>query len=178
MAEQGWVEAVGAAFTGLRQPHLEKKKATIIAMVDARLAGRPEESVWKQPGVCNRGTYHLKWKRQPDFAEALEAVSRLATEWRDTRAIRALQEAAETLALTAPIAAKQAALLLRSGDEGIRLRAAFGILDRAGTTTASKSSVDVSGPIVILPDNGRDGTGAEDDQAAGGSANSVSADGG
>jgi len=147
MAEQGWVEAVGAAFGGLTGPHLEKKKATIIALVDARLAGRPEESVWKRAGVCNRGTYHLKWKRDPAFARALDEVTRLATTWRDTRTIRALQEAAEKLALAAPIAAARATLLLGSNDENVRLRAAFGILDRAGMETASKGSMAVAGDV-------------------------------
>lgn len=140
MAEQGWTEVVQAAFASLTPPHLEKKKATIIALVDARLAGRPEESVWHQPGVCNRGTYHLKWKKQPGFAQALAAVDRLAREWKDGRAIRALQDAAERLALAAPIAVAKATALMASADEAIVLRAAFGILDRAGVETATKSS--------------------------------------
>ena len=136
-----WVDVVQAAFGGLKPPNVDKKKATIIALVDARLAGRPEESVWKQPGVCNRGTYHLKWKKQPDFADCLAEVTRVATTWRDSRALRALQEAAERLALAAPIAVAKATALLGSDDEQIRLRAAFGILDRAGVETASKGSV-------------------------------------
>jgi len=143
MADQGWVEAVGAAFDGLQQPHREKKKATIIALVDARLAGRSEETVWKLPGVCNRGTYHLKWKKQADFVICLDRVSALATDWRDGRAIRALQEAAERLALATPVAVGKAIVLLGSDDERVRLQAAFGILDRAGVETAAKVAGEV-----------------------------------
>jgi hypothetical protein len=141
MAEQGWIEVAALALAGLQPPHVEKKRATIIALVDARLAGRPEDSVWKTAGVCNRSTYHLKWKQQPDFADALAKVARLAQEWRDTRTLRALQAAAERLALAAPLAVARAEKLLDSDDEGIRLKAAFGILDRAGVETAGKGTL-------------------------------------
>ena len=71
MGEQAWIDAAAGALAELQPPHVERKRATIIALVDAQLAGRPEQSVWGTPGVCNRGTYHLKWKFQPDFAAAL-----------------------------------------------------------------------------------------------------------
>lgn len=138
-----WVEAVEAAFGALTPPHLEKKKATIIALVDARLAGRSEESVWRLPQTCNRGTYHMKWKHDPTFKVCLEEVDRLARQWKDSRTVRALQEAAERLALAAPIAVAKVMGLLASDDESVRLRAALGILDRAGMETATKTTAGV-----------------------------------
>lgn len=139
MADE-WVRLAGEALGRIEGQHAEKKRATILALVDARLSGEPEESVWRRPGVCNRGTYHLKWKKDATFAEALAAVTTLARDWKDGRALRALQEAAEKLALAAPVAVGRAINLLGSDDENIRLRAAFGILDRAGVETAQKSS--------------------------------------
>ena len=138
-----WEAAVSSALAGLSEPHREKKKATIIALVDARLAGRSEETIWKRPEVCNRRTYHMRWKQEPDFAEALETVTKLAIDWKDTRSVRALQDAAERLALASPVAVGKVISLLASQDESILLRAAFGILDRAGLETATKGTVDV-----------------------------------
>ena len=141
MGDQAWIDAAAVALAELQPPHVERKRATIIALVDAQLAGRSEQSVWGTPGVCNRGTYHLKWKFQPDFAAALATVSRLAREWRDTRALRALQGAAESLALAAPAAVAKAVGLMDSQDDRVALSAAFGILDRAGVETAGKSTM-------------------------------------
>lgn len=132
---------IQAAFAGLTEPHIEKKKTTIVALVDARLAGKSEESVWGRPEVCNRRTYHMKWKREPAFADCLEAVWKLAKDWKDSRAVRALREAAERLALASPLAALTATKLLQADDDRLKLTAAFGILDRAGMETATKSSV-------------------------------------
>ena len=141
MAERSWVDLAATALEGLQPPHVERKRATIIALVDARLSGRPEQSVWGLPGVCNRNTYHMKWKFQPEFEAALAAVSRLAREWRDTRALRALQEAAENLALAAPAAVARAVALIDCAEDRVSLSAAFGILDRAGVETAGKSTL-------------------------------------
>lgn len=142
-----WKTAVEDAFGALTAPHLEKKRATIIALVDARLAGRSEESVWKLPEVCNRGTYHLRWKHDPAFAGCLEEVTRQARQWKDGRTLQALREAAENLALAAPIAVTRLTLLLGSVDENVRLKAALGILDRAGMETATKAETHVEGQI-------------------------------
>ena len=141
MAEQEWVTTAEAALAGLAGPHLAKKRATIIALVDAHLAGKSEESVWRLPEACSRRIYHQKWKFEPTFIAALAAVDGLARDWKDSRALRALQQAAERLALASPVAAAKAIALLAAADQRVQLQAAFGILDRAGMETASKSSV-------------------------------------
>ena len=97
MAE--WIDVATEQLSRLENPHREKKRATIIALVDARLAGETEESVWTQPQCCSRNTYHSKWKRDPVFADVLDKVYDLARDWNDGRSVRALDEAAERLAL-------------------------------------------------------------------------------
>ena len=144
MADE-WIVRAAKELGRLGQPHREKKRATVIALVDARLAGRPEESVWALETTCTRSTYHGKWKHDPTFQQVLEAVDEIAHNWRDTRAIEALRKAAEMLALASPAAAMKAAAMLQVDDPAIVLRAAFGILDRAGFETAAKgqSTVEV-----------------------------------
>ena len=147
MAEPDWLIAAGAQLDRLDQPHREKKRATVLALVDARLAGRSEETVWepRRPDTCSRAIYHAKWRNDPVFAEVLEQVTTLARGWQDGRALRALRQAAERMALAAPIAVGVAVAELKADDPAIRLRAAFGILDRAGMETATKASAEVSG---------------------------------
>lgn len=123
--------------------HYHKRRNTIVALVDARLAGRPEEDVFRRDDTCSRNTYHLKWKKQAIFVEVLHNVERIAREWKDTEELRALREAARLMALASPGAAGKAIQQLSSADGNVVLRAAFGILDRAGKETASKSSVEV-----------------------------------
>lgn len=40
-----------------------KRKDTIVALVDAHLAGQSEETVWGRDDTCNRSTWHSKWKK-------------------------------------------------------------------------------------------------------------------
>lgn len=141
MAE--WETLAADELTRLTAPNEAKKRATVLALVDARIAGQPEESVWGRPETCSRNIYHAKWKKDPIFASVLENVTALARTWHDGRALRALSRAAERLALASPVAVARAITLMDSGDEAVALRAAFGILDRAGVETAAKSKVDV-----------------------------------
>lgn len=152
MAE--WEQAAADQLNRLQEPHRDKKRATVIALVDARLAGHPEETVWRQPHTCARNTYHAKWKHDPVFCDVLDRVTQMATSWRDTRAVRALALAAENLALVSPAAVAQLAARLKSDDEGIVLRAAIAILDRAGLETAPKGTLDARfGPLDELSDD-------------------------
>lgn len=140
MAED-WTTAgtITTELNRLSGQHAEKQKRTILALVDARLAGRSEETVWTTPGTCNRSTYHTKWKKDPVFAGVLDACTKAAIAHRDGAAARALAQAAERLALLAPPAVGRLAGLLNSDDEAIILRASVAILDRAGVETGAKS---------------------------------------
>lgn len=139
MAE--WETQAAAELARLTEPHAAKKRATVIALVDARLAGRSEETVFERSDTCSRNTYHGKWKKDAVFAEVLDKVTAAAWEWHGGRAMRALAQAAERLALASPAAVvKVIEVMTTSLDAQAVLRAAFGILDRAGTDTASKST--------------------------------------
>lgn len=141
---------IGAATQQLErlsdERHYGKMRGTIIALVGARLAGESEETVWepRRPETCSRQVYQSKWKHQPLFADVLARVTALAREFVDSRALRARQQAAERLALASPVAVTTAITELRSEDATIRLRAAFGILDRAGIETAPKLGADAT----------------------------------
>lgn len=137
-----WSDAAAAALSKLNDVQWgERKKATIIALVDARLAGRSEESVWDLPQVCARNTYHSKWKKDEVFVGVLDEVTTLAKAWSDGKAMRALAEAAEQLALSSPAAVRRLVKVMALEDDATNARlAAVAILDRAGMKTASKSS--------------------------------------
>lgn len=135
-----WADAVMADLArldGLEHEH--KRKQTILALVDARLAGRSEETIWERPETCSRSTWHGKWKKQPIMQDVLASVDRAARRWSDTKAIRALADASERLQLASPAAAGKAISLMLSQDDRVALQAAFGVLDRAGVETAPKT---------------------------------------
>ncbi|MCO5182196.1 MAG: hypothetical protein M9896_19330 [Candidatus Promineofilum sp.] len=118
-----------------------KRKDTIVALVDAHLAGQSEETVWGRDDTCNRSTWHSKWKKDPLMAEVLKAVDSLANGWKDKRQTDALAEAARILQLESPDSVRRVVQLRdNSDDDRVRLQASFGILDRAGVETAMKST--------------------------------------
>ena len=152
-----WESQAAAELDRLDNPHATKKRATIIALVDARLAGKTEESVWQRDETCSRSVYHEKWKKDPTFADVLTKVTALARQWHNGRSLRALAQAAERLALASPVAVAKAIAMLNSLDDQVALRAAFGILDRAGVETAVKSKAEITGkdgedlfPVIVL----------------------------
>lgn len=155
MAED-WLSAAAGQLERLAgDRHYGKMRGTIIAIVGARLAGESEETVWepRRPDTCSRTIYQRKWKKQALFADVLRQVETLAREYQDGRSLRAKQQAAERLALAAPIAVATAIREMQSEDPAVRLRAAFGILDRAGIETAPKGAVAGAMEIVIKYDD-------------------------
>ncbi|HRJ40436.1 MAG TPA: hypothetical protein PL105_01080 [Caldilineaceae bacterium] len=149
-----WRERATAALAKLNgEQWADKKKATIVALVDAHLAGVSEETIWARPEVCARNTYHNKWKKDALFAEVLAEVDSLARDWRDNRAVYALGEAAESLRLAAPDAVQRLVAIMGQMEDLTNSRlAATAVLDRAGLETASKSSVDVEMDVRGLAD--------------------------
>lgn len=141
----GWLPNAHDEVSKLRQakagfPHLQKMINTIFALVDAELSGAPVTGVFKRPECCSLNTYYTNWQYDEDFTTCLEGVRRVAREWHDGRALRAIEEAAEKLALLAPLAADTAGQGLSTyHNMDTRLRAAFAILDRAGLKTAAKT---------------------------------------
>lgn len=139
----GWKQTIREQLSRLNGlQHERKKKDTLIALIDANMSGKSEETVWEREDTCARSTWHEKWKRDPLIAEVLERARRLAHDWRDGLAANTLAEAAELLALESYASVEKAAYLRdKSGDDRVQLQAAFGILDRAGALTAAKSDV-------------------------------------
>ena len=159
MAED-WVGAAASQLERLADNrYYGKMRATIIAIVGARLAGQSEETVWKprRPETCSRSVYHGDWKKQPLFADVLKEVERLAREFADSKALRAKQQAGERLALATPAAVAVAMREMQNDDPAIRLRAAFGILDRAGLETAVNQVLNVNGQVKQQHTHGFDG---------------------
>ena len=157
-----WLAVAAEQLMGIKGKWADMKRATIIALVDARLAQKAESEVWdreKHPEVCSKTVYYKWLKKDKKFKEALETVTKLAKEWRASRALRALQQAAEKMALASPLAADQLVSIATAGQ--VRraragaggkpvvftepaptadvLRAAVALLDRAGMQTAAKS---------------------------------------
>lgn len=148
-APPDWATTAAAELDRLSdQQHAGKMRATILALVDTRLAGEPEERVWEKalyPNACSRSVYQKKWKINPLFASVLTNVEALARNFQDTRTLRALNSAAERLALAAPVAVGRLIALMQDPESAIVLRAALGILDRAGVETAQKGTTEMQG---------------------------------
>lgn len=141
VAADGWRSLMVAELQRLNgQLHDRKKKDTIIALLDARLAGLSEESVWKRGETCARSTWHEKWKKKPLIAEVLANCWAMADDWRDNRVTLALAETADRLGLESP-ASLDTVIDVRDFAEADRdrLTAAFGIMDRASSLIAPKS---------------------------------------
>lgn len=128
---QTWEDAAVEILERLTDPHLEKKKTTILAIVNAKLNQQPVDGVFKQDGTCSHAIWHGKWKKDPVIAEVLEESLKLARRWKDGAGARAIAQAAERLALASPLAVGRAIQMLNVSDDKIKLQAAFGIIDRA-----------------------------------------------
>lgn len=129
-----------AALDLLPDPHRQKKRATVLAMVAAKLAGKPEESVFGQANTCSRNTWHSTWKRDEVISWVLATVLAAAETRRATDELRSLQAASRYLALGAPAAAARLVTMLAQPDAAQARLAAQAILDRADFSTAAKSS--------------------------------------
>ena len=151
-----WKSEAMAALARLNDERwADKMKTTILAIVDAHLAGISEETVWALPETCARKTYHEKWKKQPLFADVLATVDGLARDWKDRRALDPLGEAVNLLRLASPDAVERLiAIMQQEGDLTNSRLAAAAVLDRAGLETASKSSsrVDMEIDVRALSD--------------------------
>ena len=169
-----WIVAAKSELDRLGEPHREKKRATVIALVDARLSGQSEELVWdraRYPNVCARSVYHGKWKKNVLFMDVLAKVTELAQGWKDGEELRAVQAAVRKLRLATPAVADQLVSVATLGrvrrviDEGNGpsvvytlaqsaevIRAAVALLDRAGMETAAKTDarIDDGAPKIVI----------------------------
>ncbi len=154
LSESGWKKKAVAELARLNDERwADKMKTTIVALVDAHLAGISEETVWGRPETCSRTVYHQKWKKQPLFAEVLAEVNGLARDWKDNESVYALEDAARALKLATPDAVKRLVAIMAQADDLTNSRlAAVAVLDRAGLETAAKSSSSVDVDVSRLSD--------------------------
>lgn len=135
---------------GTRTP-VEKMINTIVALIDARLSGKPETVVFDREDVCSKTTYYTKWRDDPDFVAALDEATQLAYDWKDGWAMSRIRLAAEKLQVAAPdmtdIAIAIAKRAFLANDDAAALRAVFGVLDRADVKTAVKSGVSMDASV-------------------------------
>lgn len=150
----GWKKRAVAELARLNDERwADKMKTTIVALVDAHLAGISEETVWGRPETCSRKTYHEKWKKQSLFAEVLAEVNGLARDWKDNESVYALEDAARALKLATPDAVKRLVAIMAQAEDLTNSRlAAVAVLDRAGLETAAKSSSSVDVDVSKLSD--------------------------
>lgn len=84
--------------------------------------------------------------RHPDFAAALTAYLEAGLKWQTDEESRAIRRASRLTALATPDAAQTQIDLMKTAErEEVKLKAAQGILDRAGLATAKKGVSSVVG---------------------------------
>lgn len=145
-----WLELALHELDRLRGPELKKKRLTVIRLVDARLAGESDASVFRQAGTVGRDTWYKKWAKDPVTISVLANIEELISPARDRAALAAMAGAAGTMQLSSPAAVARVIELMLSKDDAVALKAAFGLLDRAGMETAIKSTTAVEGEIPII----------------------------
>ena len=97
--------------------------------------GRP----WRW--VCTQSTYYSRWCRDPGFREALDLARAEVQEQAIVAAVMGLRGGAGE-------AVTEVRRIIREGaSEATRLRAAFGLLDRAGVETAQKGALQVQAGV-------------------------------
>lgn len=148
-----WLEMALSELDRIQGSERNKKRYTVTRLIDARLAGESDASVFRQAGTVSRDTWYKKWAKDPVIASALENIEMLVRPARDRAALAAMAGAAATMQLSSPSAVIRAVELMQSKDDAVALKAAFGLLDRAGMETAIKSSTALEGeiPIVTAP---------------------------
>lgn len=77
----GWADAAGRELDQIVGRHAAKKRATILAVVGARLRNEPVERIFDRPETCARSVYYGKWLRDPQFSATLARVTTLAQHW-------------------------------------------------------------------------------------------------
>lgn len=186
---EAWLRRAEEHLSRIVYPEKAKKRNTIIALVDARLAGLPDASVFEMSDTCSRNTWYDKWSKDQLIRDVLDAVESLAFTLKDRRKLEALATAKETITMASPAAAQTLAAMaafgymdtMLNGDTlrvpvaaTERLRAALGLLDRASSETAAKNAIEHTGAdggkiehnhsgavTFYIPDNGRDTTATE-----------------
>lgn len=148
-----WLELALNELDKIKGHERDKKRLTVIALIDARIGGESDASVFRKAGTVSRDIWYKKWSKDPLIASVLDTIENMVRPARDRAALAAMAGAAATMQLSSPGAVARAVELMQSKDDAVALKAAFGLLDRAGMETAIKSSTALEGdiPIVTAP---------------------------
>jgi len=138
-AYRRYSEIVARSLERLPGPHKLKKRQTVVAIVDARLAGRSVDSVFGLPQTCARNTWHSKWKHDETVAEVLEEVEAAMMAEADAEALAMVGAAWRKLQLNSLGAVDMLVTQLGNENGSVAVRAAKEILDRASPSTGSGS---------------------------------------
>lgn len=126
--------------------HAEKKKATILALVQARLNNQTARSVFADPAYCNESTYHKKWKHDPVFARVFDYVMSAATTLVNAEELIFMVEARRYVQRRTPQAAKVLIKTLDDERSDVALKAAI-------ETLKITKTFDPDGPAVVINNN-------------------------
>ena len=148
-----WLEYGLSELNRIQPPERNKKVNTIIALIDARLAGESDASVFRRADCVSRDVWYKKWSKDAVISSVLDNIKELIRPIHDKNALLAMSAAATNMQLASPLAVRRAISLMDSLDEAVSLRAAFGLLDRAGIETAAKNTTNLEGdiPIITVP---------------------------
>jgi hypothetical protein len=162
----------------IRDPERAKKRRTVIELAFAIANQKPLTEVWARPDTCGANTWYGDnrtlhsgqrkpgWQDLPDVAAAFAACKERALDFADDETAsleahytRQRRQAIGKYAAQAPmsLAAVMASTNQRGSD---RINAALALIKLADPETRDVNTpagaAETTGPIVILPDNGRD----------------------
>lgn len=159
-------EDVRAALDAIQPPHIEKKRHTVILLAFARANQTPVMDVFSRPDTCHASIWYDKWARLPDVKAAFDTCYRRALDYADeeTAAIESFytrQRRQDIGKYAAQAPAALATVMVSSEQRGSdRINAALALIKLADPETRDVNTppgaAETTGPIVILPDNGRD----------------------
>ena len=67
----------------IKNPHVAKKRVTIIRLAFAHAMQVPVREVFSQKDVCNEATWYTKWQYEPEIKAAYDVCCRRALDWVD-----------------------------------------------------------------------------------------------
>jgi plasmid maintenance system antidote protein VapI len=85
----GWMTPeLRRALDEIEQPHVAKKRATVLLLASATANDVAWSTVFEDPRACNQRVWYQKWQHDPAIATALELATMEALHWRDAETAR------------------------------------------------------------------------------------------
>ena len=97
-----WEDLIVRELVRLQEPNKDKKEATVIELVSAKLEGRSQASVFKMNGTCSHNAYYRRdltkegmmrgWKFNPTFLDVYGRSLTIARAWKQRRRLEKMKE--------------------------------------------------------------------------------------